>query len=455
MLRRPELFVAIPDGEVPHLEPYKLRSAVALAAILSVISVLEIVVEVLLDRVFIQRSLVMMALTLVVCGSVVLGARRRPRHADAMLMATALMLLLDLAVASWINRDHRNDLLVYVPVVPLILAGFAPWRPSYSLALGAGTMGVLVANAALGVYTGQSMAVVLFVAASCAVAGAFATQLQRRVWHKLAIANAQLAASDRMSVLGRMSAGIAHEMKTPLAAAMNGLESTRTLAAELAASIDHPGVESDDLREITRELSNAVEGAASATRRAARFISAIREHTIQTGVTELAPFSVASAVNSTVTLVEHARRRSGVVIDTSGIGADLVVVGDEGKLGQIVTNLVCNAVDACRDGRGTKVVVTARAVNAGEEILLAVEDDGPGVPEALRERIFEALFTTKREAEGTGLGLAIARDVARGALGGTLTLVSTVERGARFELRFPRQSERVSQAAPWQPARVA
>jgi C4-dicarboxylate-specific signal transduction histidine kinase len=284
------------------------------------------------------------------------------------------------------------------------------------------------------------------------ILGAIATQLQRRLWHRLEKARAQLTASDRMSVLGRMSAGIAHEMKTPLAAAMNGLESTRALAAELAESIDHPDVEPADLHEIAREIGVVVEGAASATRRAARFIAAIRSQTLQGSDAEYAPFAVKNVVDAAITLVEHARRQARIEVDTTRVAHDLVVEGDEGKLSQIVTNLICNAVDACADGRGTKVSIGAQ--RDGGSVLLVVEDDGPGVPIEHRTRIFDALFTTKRDAEGTGLGLAISRDLAEGSLGGTLVLAESA-RGARFELRFPGTTARPEPVRAWAPASAA
>ena len=244
-------------------------------------------------------------------------------------------------------------------------------------------MGAILISAKLGVHPVEPMDFFLLSVFINSVIGAIAVQVQRRLWHKIEKARAQLAASDRITVLGRLSAGIAHEMKTPLAAAMNGLESTRTLAAELAASIDHPGVESADLLEIAGDITASVEGATSATKRAARFITAIRAQTLAMSSVDSAPFAIASAITNAITLVEHARRVAGVTVDTSAVAPGLDIESDESKLSQIVTNLVCNALDACAEGKGTVVRVSARLTAPGSErVLLIVEDDGPGVPEA-------------------------------------------------------------------------
>ncbi|HSO33186.1 MAG TPA: ATP-binding protein, partial [Labilithrix sp.] len=187
--------------------------------------------------------------------------------------------------------------------------------------------------------------------------------------------------------------------------------------------------------------------------RASQFVASIRAHTLQMNETVHEPFAVTDAVTSAVTLLEHARRRANVVIDTAGVDGALVVVGDRGKLIQIVTNLVSNAIDASRGVASARVTVSA--VRVGDTVSLVVEDNGPGVPADHRGRIFEPLFTTKASDEGTGLGLAISRDIAEGAFGGTLRLVPGA-RGARFEMCFPCETAPVlHKPVAWAPAQSA
>ena len=453
-MRLPELFRPIPDAELPHLDAYKKRSVRVLSSILLGIACIAFVHEAKREIALPERLVLALAINVVLTLIVVRFSRPTSSKADLAVVATSLAFLHNITSIAWTSPTPHNDVINALALTPIILACFVPARPTYSLLLGAATMGAALMSAKLGVRPHEPMDAFLFSVFLNTVIGAFAVQVQRQLWHKLEQARAQLAASDRMTVLGRLSAGIAHEMKTPLAAAMNGLESTRALAAELAESIDHPDVESADLLEIAREITATVDGATSATKRAARFITAIRAQTLAVSSVDSAPFAVASAVTNAITLVEHVRRNAGVVVDTSAVTADLNVVSDESKLSQIVTTLVVNALDACASGKGTFVRVSAKLI-ANDRILLVVEDDGPGVPETHRDRIFDALFTTKRDADGTGLGLAISRDIAEGALGGRLVLASS-ERGARFELEFPQQNgKHTSQIPVWSPAKAA
>jgi two-component system C4-dicarboxylate transport sensor histidine kinase DctB len=165
---------------------------------------------------------------------------------------------------------------------------------------------------------------------------------------------------------------------------------------------------------------------------------------------------VAKVVQSSLTLLAHEVRRSGVTVDASGVDPAVTCAGDGGKLGQIITNLVNNALDACAGRPGARVPVSA--VAAVGVVRVTVADDGPGVPEALRERIFDLLFTTRATQGGTGVGLALSRDLAEGAFGGTLRLVPS-ERGACFVLEVPRERSPSAStaapraaAAPWSPS---
>ena len=455
MPRLPDLLRPIADAELPHLRKHKLRAAVTLAWVIGCVQALYDVINALRGEAALGPIALMFAVNAGVCVGAIVVARRPSGQArpDAILLLLALLLLLDLSVTGWVTRSGRNDLLVYAPVVPLVMALYVPWRPSYSCALLPPTLAcVLASGVPAGPAAGEAMSH-CFAAVSMTVASAIASQLQRRQWSKFERANAQLAAADRMSSLGRMTAGIAHELKTPLAAVMNGLESIDSLAAELRQSVGHPDVTTSDLSEIAAEISEVVRTSESGARRAAQFVSAIRAQTVQMTKTVREPFAIRDAVTNAVILLEHLRRRTGITIDASGVRASIGAIGDRDKLAQIISNLVRNALDACHGLPGTRIALSA--TESHDTITLVVEDNGVGIPEAHRSRIFEPLFTTKGAEEGTGLGLAISRDIAEGAFGGTLRLVPSA-RGARFELCIPHEALRVSTASgAWAPAQAA
>jgi signal transduction histidine kinase len=114
--------------------------------------------------------------------------------------------------------------------------------------------------------------------------------------------------------------------------------------------------------------------------------------------------------------------------------------GDPGKLGQVLTNLIVNAVDAYKGvkGRSREIGVAITEHQACLEI--RVSDQGCGIAPEQRERIFEEFFSTKAWGEGTGLGLSIARDIISNFFGGTISVESELGRGSTFILRFPPSS---------------
>jgi signal transduction histidine kinase len=345
----------------------------------------------------------------------------------------------------------HDEQIVFVAFVPIVISAFVPWRPIYPALLAAVVVGILASNRRAGVST--PLGTLVFHTVTMGVLGVLAAQLKRRLWHELGDTRAQLVASERMSVLGKMTAGLAHELKTPLAAAMNGAESLRGLATELKESIGHPSVTEEDLREIVAEVESSVSVVEAGLSRSAQFIQAVRAQTVNLNETQCDTFRVADVVAGVLTLTSHASKRAGVVVDTTAVSPQATMRGDAGKMGQVVTNLVANAVDACAaSGRGRKIAICATTQDGGT--LLVVEDDGPGVSKAVGDRVFEPLFTTKAKSGGTGLGLSIARDVIEGAFGGTLRLVPSPS-GARFEIFCPANGARAAHASPWVPANAA
>jgi signal transduction histidine kinase len=455
MPRLPELLRPIVDAELPHLRKHKLRAVVALSWVIGSVQALYDLINVLRGDAALGPTALMFVVNMAVCAGAILLAPRatRPSQPDVLLLAIAVLLLVDLSATGWVTRQGRNDLFVYAPVVPLIMAMFVPCRPAYSLALLPPTLAMVLASGVQEPQLEGRSTSLVFAAVSMSIASALASQLQRRVWRKFERANAQLTAADRMSSLGRMTAGIAHELKTPLAAVMNGLESIHSLTTELRDSVGHPDVTPADLAEIAKEIGEVVVTSESGARRAAHFVSAIRAQTVQMTKTVCEPFAIRDAVTSAITLLEHLRRRSGITIDVSGVSASIGAIGDREKVAQIVSNLVRNALDACHDLPTTRITVSA--TESHDMITLVVEDDGVGIPEAHRARIFDPLFTTKGAEEGTGLGLAISRDIAEGAFGGTLKLAPSAK-GARFELCIPHEASRVSTVSgAWAPAQAA
>jgi signal transduction histidine kinase len=373
------------------------------------------------------------------------STRRRP---EAYLFGVSVVLVIMLCVTPWLSIGHHRHMedVRVLYALPLAVSTFALWDPRITLLFGA----IAVPASVLGEWwaTGVMPADAvnhLLLGASLTAVGALSNAFTRRLWSRWVASREQLTASDRMVRMGKMTAGIAHELKTPLAATDGALLTLRRLEEELTQSIGHPQVSDDDLGEIVREMSAQLELANRANQRVAGFVGAIRQHTRSLVSQGHHRFSVREQVALVQVLFAHRLKLLGVGFEYEG-DAGAPLFGDPGKFDQILTNLLGNALDAIGEsGVGSRVV--ARAEQRPDGVTLQVMDDGPGVPPAIRDRIFDYLFTTRSAANGTGLGLAICRDIATGEFSGSLEFAES-GKGARFVLRLRDVAESARQVQP-------
>ncbi len=214
-----------------------------------------------------------------------------------------------------------------------------------------------------------------------------------------------LMAAERLAAVGRLAAGIAHEINNPLAYVMLNLEN---LEPRLT----------DDEREW---CGDALQG----TRRIARILTGLRA-TSHTGRLETREVDLTNLARDTA-LVARAKDMSTPI---EVFGEPLRVVGDEVRLSQILLNLITNALDAVADTKDPRVEIEV-SMDRGRAVV-DVRDNGGGVSDALRERIFEEGISTKGR-NGQGLGLYIARSLAR-AHDGAVELLSSSSTGSTFRL---------------------
>ena len=223
----------------------------------------------------------------------------------------------------------------------------------------------------------------------------------------------QLIHSERLSAVGQLVAGVAHELNNPLQAIMG-------LAELMLAGGVTPEVRGD-----LEQLRADGERAANIVRHLLAFsrLSALER--------SVADFN--EIVRSTLTLRAYELRTANITVQESYGDIPLIIVNRE-EIQQVVLNLVLNAEHAVRQ-TGAAGTIRVRTGQNGTSTVLEVSDSGPGVPADLVGRIFEPFFTTKSIGEGTGLGLSVSLGIVE-AHGGTLTL-APAERGACFALALP------------------
>jgi PAS domain S-box-containing protein len=241
----------------------------------------------------------------------------------------------------------------------------------------------------------------------------------------------QLLIAEKMAALGRLTAGIAHEMNTPLATIRAALAELDALVAEYADSVGDAGVTTDDHRQIVAEMRQCADLATRSAQRAAAFVRSIKHHTRQQGNKERVRFAIVPALEESILLLDHQFKRRRCTVRLDAPDPSLEAVGTPGGLGQVVTNLLTNALDA-----GAHAIVV-RTAGSETGIELAVRDDGGGIAPSDLPRIFEPMFTTKPFGQGTGLGLAIVHDIVVERFGGRIAVASTPGAGTCVTLHFP------------------
>ncbi len=239
-----------------------------------------------------------------------------------------------------------------------------------------------------------------------------------RLQRELASTDAALQRSKRLAALGQMAAGIAHEIRNPLAAIrLYAGFIVEDLAAVADASLDQTG-------QSARKIVSAVHGLDAIVN---DVLSFSRDLQPQTQLTDLD--DIVRAV------IDDARP----AIETGGAGGHTVVCDieaielsvDPALLRQALLNIVRNAAEAMRDASG---VITIEGHRQGSQYVLAISDQGPGINEESVDRIFNPFFTTR--SSGTGLGLAIVHRIVD-AHGGVIVADNRAQGGARFELNLP------------------
>ena len=252
--------------------------------------------------------------------------------------------------------------------------------------------------------------------------------------------------AHKLEALGALAGGIAHEINTPMQYITDNLHFLQDSFAELISALDRHGatgssqVAADpDLEFLAREIPLALEQSLNGSRRVAEIVEAVRT----TAYPELAPDE---RIDLRTTL------ESCLVITRGNwkYDVDVVLLGDQetpemrgspGQISQVFVNLITNACDAVRtapDGRRGMVRISL-AVESGD-VVVHVDDNGPGVPATLRDRIFERYFTTKEVGKGTGRGLDICRSIVE-RHGGHIRLGDSPLGGARFTVRLPTRGD--------------
>jgi len=228
--------------------------------------------------------------------------------------------------------------------------------------------------------------------------------------HGRKVLEERLSQTEKLASFGQVLAGIAHEIKNPLAIILSSLD--------VLENASRPTEQRKEAGQFIREEVKRLD------ERLRSFLAFARPRALRPR-----PLLLSGVAERRIASMQAVFPEVSFVVEKGP--SDAIIMGDEEQLTQVITNLILNAGEAM-DGRGT---ITVRTRLQAEGALLEIEDDGPGVPADLQARIFDPFFTTK--AEGTGLGLSICYQIVL-AHRGTISIVHGKHgRGACFVIRLP------------------
>ncbi|MBG9377242.1 tetratricopeptide repeat protein [Panacibacter sp. DH6] len=259
---------------------------------------------------------------------------------------------------------------------------------------------------------------------------------------KLRQTQAQLVHAEKMASLGELTAGIAHEIQNPLNFVNNFSEVSAEMADEIQEAITRNDYEEVQL--LAKDIRENLDKIAHHGKRADAIVKNMLQHSrTSTGTKE------ATDIN---TLVEEYMRLSyhGVRAKEKSFNATLNTNFDAGvgkvdiipqDVGRVILNLVTNALHATGEkkknaGDTYEPVVTVGTQRLKDKILVTVQDNGSGIADAIKEKIFQPFFTTKPTGQGTGLGLSLSYDIIK-AHNGDITVASAVNEGTTFTIELP------------------
>ena len=245
-----------------------------------------------------------------------------------------------------------------------------------------------------------------------------------------------LITAEKMASLGALVAGIAHELNTPIGNSLLTASALADMVAAFERKYAEGGIKRSLLENHLADSKLACDIMTSSLRRAADLITSFKQVAVDQTSDQRRPFDLCDVVRDT--LATYAAQLRRVNCETRfDAPPSLVMDSYPGSVGQVLSNLINNALLHAFEGRiaGT-ISITVRPLDAGH-ISLVFVDDGVGMPARILHQVFDPFFTTKMGQGGSGLGMNIVYNIVTGMLGGTIEIESAAGKGTRVSIAVP------------------
>ncbi|QIZ73631.1 response regulator [Oxynema aestuarii AP17] len=277
----------------------------------------------------------------------------------------------------------------------------------------------------------------------------------------------QLIQSEKMSSLGQLVAGIAHEVNNPISFIAGNIEHTSEYVQNLLELIElyerHYPEPSQEIRDFQQEidlsfvredLEKIVDSMKMGTDRIREIVLNLRTFS-RLDESDMKFVDIHEGIESTLLILQHRLKDSSIEI-VKNYGDLPLVECYAGQLNQVFMNLLANAIDAVNsieeEGRSPQIEIETSLNETDDRVSIRISDNGVGIPEEVKNRIFDPFFTTKPVGEGTGLGLSIGYQIVTDKHQGAIECESSPESGTEFTITIPIQQSKLSDLASYRVA---
>jgi signal transduction histidine kinase len=246
----------------------------------------------------------------------------------------------------------------------------------------------------------------------------------------------ELVQSEKMASLGRLVAGFAHELNTPIGVAVGCASSGQKKMENIFNLLDEEEVDEEELVSGLEKMGEIAELTLSSLDRAANLVSSFKRTAIDQSFDEIRHFEVKMAIVDVMNTLRNHFKQTGIEFEVD-CPSELSVYSMAGSLEQILTNLIMNSlIHGFSEGKDSGSIRIMARLDDGM-LHLEYADTGKGIPAEHLEKIFEPFFTTHRAHGGSGIGLYICYNIITSQLNGTITCESQVGEGVKFVINYP------------------
>lgn len=244
-----------------------------------------------------------------------------------------------------------------------------------------------------------------------------------------------LIEKERLASLGQMIGGIAHNLKTPIFSISGGLEGLNDLIQEFDSSIEDDTVTDQDMHDIAKDMNEWIEKLKTHISYMSDVITAVKGQAVTLSENEEIEFNVEELFKRIDILMKHEVKNALINLNLKNTVDDSKLIkGNINSLVQVINNIISNAIEAYNGKPEQNIDVFAKIED--NNIVITIQDYGPGIPKAIKEKLFSEMITTKGK-NGTGLGLFMSYSTIKANFHGDIKVESEENQGTKFTIILP------------------